>query len=74
MLETIEGQLKNFITIGTSVNTTGISGYIMGAEDKKYLSNTFGTSIDKASVTRYCIKFNTLKEIGVDIHPAGIRD
>lgn len=61
------GTTKEFYQIGISGNTTGISVYIMGLEDKKYLPNTFGTKIGKASVTGYCIKFKKLEDINIDI-------
>jgi hypothetical protein len=57
-----------------SANTTGISVYIMGLEDKKYLAETYGNELGKASVTGYCIKFRTLSNINVDILEAAIRD
>jgi hypothetical protein len=69
-----DGSTKEFYQIGMSGNTTGISVYIMGLEDKKYLANTFGTSIGKASVTGYCIKFKTLKDIRLDILQKAIRE
>jgi Domain of unknown function (DU1801) len=62
-----DGSNKEFYQIGISGNTTGISVYIMGLEDKKYLSNTFGITIGKANVTSYCIKFKTLKDINIEI-------
>jgi hypothetical protein len=49
-----------------SANTTGISDYIMGIEDKKYLAGTYGKNLGKASVTGYCIKFRTLKDVNID--------
>lgn len=64
---------KEFYQIGISGNTTGISVYIMGLEDKKYLPETFGTIIGKASVTSYCIKFKTLKDINIDMLEEAIR-
>src|SRR5690349_628825 len=36
------GQAREFYQIGMSANTTGISIYIMGLEDKKYLVKTYG--------------------------------
>lgn len=69
-----DGTTKEFYQIGISGNTTGISVYIMGLEDKKYLSKTFGTTIGKASVTGYCIKFKTLKDINIDILEEAIRN
>ena len=62
-----DGSTKEFYQIGISGNTTGISVYIMGLEDKKYLPKNFGTTIGKANVTGYCIKFKTLKDININI-------
>ena len=62
-----DGKTKEFYQIGMSANTTGISIYIMGLNDKKYLEQTFGTRIGKASVTGYCIKFKRLAEIDLDV-------
>ena len=39
--------------IGLSANKTGISVYILGIEDKKYLAQTYGKDLGKASVTGY---------------------
>jgi len=58
---------REFYQIGMSANTTGISVYIMGIKDKKYLAEKYGKKIGKASVTGYCIKFRTLKNIDVDV-------
>ena len=69
-----DGKSKEFYQIGISANTTGISVYIIGLEDKKYLPETYGKTIGKASVTGYCIKFKTLKDIHIDILEAAIRD
>ncbi len=62
-----DGKTKEFYQIGLSANTTGISVYIMGIEDKKYLANTFGEKIGKASVSGYCIKFKNLKDINLEV-------
>jgi len=61
-----DGKTKEFYQIGTSVNITGISVYIMGIKDKKYLAEKYGKKIGQASVTGYCIKFRTLRNIEVD--------
>ena len=68
-----DGKTREFYQIGLSANTSGISVYVMGIEDKKYLANTFGKKLGKASVTGYCIKFKTLKEINVDMLEAAIQ-
>ena len=62
-----DGKTKEFYQIGTSANTTGISVYIMGIKDKNYLAEKYGKKIGQASVTGYCIKFRTLRNIDVDI-------
>ena len=72
-LKYANGKTKEFFRIGISANTTGISVYILGIEDKKYLAQTYGKDLGKASVTGYCIKFKTLKDINLDILEAAIR-
>ena len=67
------GKTREFYNIGVSANTTGISVYVMGIEDKKYLPQTFAKKLGKASVTGYCIKFKTLKDINVDVLETAIR-
>lgn len=68
------GKTREFYQIGISPNTTGISVYVMGIEDRKYLPKTYGKSIGKASVTGYCIKFKTLADIDIDVLEDAIRD
>ena len=69
-----DGTTREFYQIGLSANTTGISVYILGIGDKKYLANTYGKKLGKASVTGYCIRFKTIKDINIDILQAAIRD
>ena len=69
-----DGTTREFYQIGLSANTTGISVYIMGIKDKTYLAKTYGKNLGKASVTGYCIKFKTIKDINVDILQEAIRD
>ncbi|MEI9946613.1 MAG: DUF1801 domain-containing protein [Chitinophagaceae bacterium] len=67
------GKTREFYQVGLSANTTGISVYILGIDDKTYLAKTYGKKLGKASVTGYCIKFKTLKDIKVDILEEAIR-
>jgi len=69
-----DGKTKKFYQIGISANSTGISVYILGIKDKKYLIRTYSKSLVKASVTGYCIKFKTLKDININILKAAILD
>lgn len=68
-----DGKTKEFYQIGISANKSGISVYILGIEDKKYLTQTYGKKLGKASVSGYCIKFKTLKDINIDVLEAAIR-
>jgi len=68
-----DGKSREFYQIGISANKTGISVYILGIKDKKYLAQTYGNKLGKASVSGYCIKFKTLKDINIDILEAAIR-
>ena len=68
-----DGKTKEFYQIGLSANTTGISVYILGIKDKKYLPQTYGKELGKASVSGYCIKFKALKDINIHILETAIR-
>jgi hypothetical protein len=67
------GSTRDFFRIGLSANTGGISLYLMGIADKKYLINTYSKTLGKASVTGYCIKFKKLSDINLDVLEAAIR-
>ena len=69
-----DGRIREFYQIGLSANTTGISVYIMGLDDKTYLAETYGGELGKASVTGYCIKFSSLRNINPAVLEAAIRD
>src|ERR1700754_2727359 len=68
-----DGKTREFYQIGMSANNTGISVYILGIKDKKYLAQTYGKKIGKAGVSGYCSKFKTLKDINLDVLEAAIR-
>ena len=69
-----DGSTTDFYRVGLSANTTGISVYIMGLDDKKYLADTYAKDIGKASVTGYCIKFRSLMDVNIEVLKAAIRD
>jgi hypothetical protein len=69
-----DGKIKEFYQTGISANSTGLSVYIMGIDDKKYLQERYASTIGKASITGYCIKFKTLKDIDLAILMAAIQD
>lgn len=68
-----DGKTREFYQVGLSANTTGISVYILGIEDKTWLSKTYGKKLGKASVSGYCIKFKTLKDINMEMLGEAIR-
>lgn len=67
MIRYAKGETREFYRVGISGNTTGISVYVMGLDDKKFLRETYGKRLGKASVTGYCIKFKSLKDIDIDV-------
>ena len=67
-----DGTTNEFYQIGLSGNKTGISVYILGIEDKKYLAETYGKTLGKATVTGYCIKFKKLADINTKVLEAAI--
>lgn len=69
-----DGKTKEIFQVGISANSTGISVYIMGIDDKMYLPDTYGSSIGKATVTGYCIKFKAMKDIRMEKLESAIMD
>jgi hypothetical protein len=69
-----DGRTREFYRVGLSANATGISVYIMGLPDKAHLAATYGTTLGKATITGYCIKFKTLRHIDLEVLEAAIRD
>lgn len=74
LLKYANGKTKEWFQIGISGNKTGISIYILGIKDKNYLLKTYGQRLSKASVTGYCIKFKTLKDVDIEILKEAICD
>lgn len=72
-LKYADGKTREFYQLGISANTTGITVYIMGIEDKKYLHQTYGKKLGKATVTSYCIKLKALKDINLNVLEDAIR-
>lgn len=68
------GSTREFYQVGLSANTTGISVYIMGIEDKTHLAKAYRKDLGKATVTGYCIKFKALGDIRLPTLEAAVRD
>src|SRR3954463_15004350 len=73
-IEYADKKTREFYQIGLSANTSGISVYILGLDDKTYLAKTYGKKLGKASVTGYCIKFKTITDIVIDVLTEAVRD
>lgn len=73
-LKYADGSKREFYQIGISASTKGISVYIIGIKDKKYLPEKYGSIIGKGNVTSYCISFKTLKDIKLDTLLTAIKD
>jgi len=69
-----DGKSKEFYQAGISANSSGVTVYIMGLDDRKYLPSRYSESIGKASVTGYCIKFKSLKDVDVEVLKEAIHD
>lgn len=67
------GDIREFYQIGISANTAGISVYILGIEDRKYLAQVYGKDLGKAKITGYCIKFKALRDISTETLKAAMR-
>jgi hypothetical protein len=67
------GTTKDFYQVGFAAHTSGISVYILGLADKTFLKKTYEKKLGKASVTGYCIKFKSLKDINLDVLEDAIR-
>ena len=67
------GKTREFYRVGLSGNTSGVSVYVMGLDDKTYLARTFGPTLGRASVTGYCIKFRSLADIDLATLEAAMR-
>jgi hypothetical protein len=68
-----DGATRDFYQIGLSANKTGISVYVLGIRDKSWLASKCAKKIGKASVTGYCIRFKTLKDIHIEVLEDAIR-
>ena len=69
-----KGGQREFYRIGFSANATGISLYIMGVADKRYLAETYGKRIGRATITGYCIRFRSLRDLDAEVLDEVIAD
>lgn len=62
-LQYADGSEREFYQLGLSANSSGISIYVFGQNDKQYLINKFGSTLGKAQITGYCIKFKKISDL-----------
>lgn len=68
------GDTRAFYKIGLSANTSGLSVYVMGLQDKAYLSETYGARLGRAKITGYCIRFRSLKDVDLSVFEEVVAD
>ena len=68
------GSTRPFYRIGLSANTAGISVYVMRLKDQNYLKATYASTLGKASITGYCIKFKKLADLDVEVLKAVVQE
>ena len=61
------GETKDFYRIGLSANSAGISVYLIGIDDRTYLSRRYGDRLGRAKITGYCIRFKSLSDIDASV-------
>lgn len=69
-----QGMTREFYQVGISANTSGISVYLMGLDDRKFLAANYGARIGQARVTGYCIQFRRLDGVNLDVLCDAVRD
>jgi hypothetical protein len=69
-----DGSSKPFYQVGIAAHSLGYSIYLMGLPDKHYLASTYATKIGNASISSYCIKFKSLKEVDEAVLKQAILD
>ena len=62
-----DGKSREFYKLGLSANTSGISLYVMGLDDKTYLTRTYGSRLGKAKITGYCIRFKSVEDVDLAV-------
>jgi hypothetical protein len=66
-LKYADGSAREFYQIGLSANSSGISVYVMGLDDKTHLARAYGGKLGKAKITGYCISFRRTRDIDIGV-------
>lgn len=62
-----DGKTVEQFRAGISANSSGITVYLMGIEDRNFLRATYGDSLGKAETTSYCFKFKKLADVNSEV-------
>jgi hypothetical protein len=73
-LKYADGGAREFYQIGLSANSSGISVYVMGVDDKTHLATTYGGKLGKAKITGYCISFRRTRDIDIGVLEGLVED
>lgn len=68
------GKTSEFYQVGVSANSSGVMVYLMSISDRAYLKETYGSTIGKAEITGYCIKFRSLTNLNLEVLKSAVRD
>lgn len=69
------GREVEWFPLGLSANKTGISVYILGVtKEGKYVAETYGKKLGKASVGKSCIRFKTLEHMNLEALQEAMKD
>lgn len=68
------GKTVQFYQVGVSANSSGLTVYLMSIADRAYLKETYGSTIGKAEITGYCIKFRSLRNVNLEVLKMAILD
>lgn len=69
-----DGGTRAFYKVGLSANTSGLSVYVMGLKDRRYLIETYGARLGRAKVTGYCIRFRCVGDVDIGVLEEVIAD
>jgi hypothetical protein len=61
------GSFQDTFRIGICATSTGLSMYILGLEDKKFLNEFLGDRLGKAKITGYAIGFKKTSDIDLSV-------
>ena len=62
-----DGGSRAFYKLGLCATSSGLSLYVMGLKDRKFLSEAYGARLGKARITGYCISFRSIRDLDLGV-------